>query len=97
MPAKPTPPPEPDPVPADTSPDTAAPAPTRPGAAPVPDPAAYAYTAGFETCYLEVPLTARPGTVFAWPDGAPADGRWQPTKHKPNQGPDNAPAASEED
>lgn len=38
------------------------------------------------------PIPARAATVFAWPDGAPNDGRWQPTRKKPNQQPDNAPA-----
>lgn len=53
--------------------------------------------------YPEEPATddteavpARPATVFDWPFGAPADGRWQPTKKKPNQVADNAPAATEE-
>jgi 2-oxoglutarate dehydrogenase E2 component (dihydrolipoamide succinyltransferase) len=31
-----------------------------------------------------------PATVFDWPDGAPADGRWTPTRKKPNQIADNA-------
>lgn len=35
-------------------------------------------------------------TVFNWPFTAPDDGRWQPTKKKPNQQPDNAPALPEE-
>jgi hypothetical protein len=39
---------------------------------------------------------ATPATVFAWPFTAPDDGRWQPSKKKPNQLPDNAPADSEE-
>lgn len=37
-----------------------------------------------------------PATVFDWPFTAPGDGRWQPTKKKPNQQPDNAPALPEE-
>jgi hypothetical protein len=41
-------------------------------------------------------VPATPATVFDWPFGAPADGRWEPTKRKPNQLPDNAPALSEE-
>lgn len=57
----------------------------------------YAYTRDFETCYVEVPLTARPGTVFLWADGAPSDGRWETTRRKPNQLPDNAPAAAPEE
>ncbi|MCX5209817.1 hypothetical protein OG689_11025 [Kitasatospora sp. NBC_00240] len=35
---------------------------------------------------------ATPATVFAWPDGAPDDGRWTATRKKPNQQPDNMPA-----
>lgn len=42
-----------------------------------------------------VPATA--ATVFDWPFGAPADGRWAPTKKKSNQVADNAaPLTSEE-
>jgi hypothetical protein len=38
-----------------------------------------------------------PATVFDWPFSAPADGRWEPTKKKPNQVADNAaPLTSEE-
>ena len=91
MPAKSSPPPEPDQVPATTS---DAPELSKPGAFPVP--AAYRYTGLLPTQYLHVPLTAhpasdeRPATVFAWPDGAPADGRWEPTTDQPNQSPDNA-------
>lgn len=61
-------------------------------------PAAYEYTAPFDTVYVAVPLTAhpadgrRPATVYAWPDDPPPDGRWTPTTKKPNQQPDNAPA-----
>lgn len=40
---------------------------------------------------------ATPATVFHWPWSAPADGRWQPTKKKPNQVADNAPAPSTEE
>lgn len=84
-------------------------------AAAAPEPSAYEYTAGFDTVYLAVPLTAhperpavpgdddtpavpaQPATVYAWPDGPPEDGRWQPTRKKPNQAPDNAgPAITEE-
>ena len=39
---------------------------------------------------------ASPATVFDWPFSAPDDGRWQPTKKKPNQAADNAPLVSEE-
>lgn len=85
--------------------------PTEPAAEPKAEPAApaaYEYTAGFDTVYVHVPLTAhperpaelgddstpavpgQPATVFAWPDGPPEDGRWQPTRKRPNQAPDNA-------
>lgn len=38
-----------------------------------------------------------PATVFHWQVSAPDDGRWQPTKRKPNQVADNAaPLTSEE-
>lgn len=87
-----------------------------PDAVPVPDmpeqvkvpagrlaPGGYEFTGAIATCYLEVPLTARPesvdgpATVFDWPFGAPDDGRWQPTKHQPTQAADNAaPLTSEE-
>ncbi|MEU5426834.1 hypothetical protein AB0H73_14690 [Streptomyces olivoreticuli] len=56
------------------------------------------YTAPFASVY-DVPLTARPAresgpaTVFDWPEGAPADGRWIPTRKKPNQVADNDVAA----
>lgn len=58
----------------------------------------YEFTGAVATQYLEVPLTARPAsedgpaTVFDWPYSAPDDGRWRPTRKKPNQLPDNAPA-----
>jgi len=42
---------------------------------------------------LAIPATA--ATVFDWPFSAPDDGRWKPTKKKPNQLPDNAPANPE--
>jgi hypothetical protein len=96
MPVK-SPTPEPDPTPAST--DTAPapePAPTRSDQA-----GAYIFTGPLPTQYLHVPLTAypasddRPATVFDWPFGVPADGRWEPTRKKPNQLPDNAPAAPE--
>lgn len=68
-----------------------------------PQAVAWEYTAPFDSIYLHVPLTARaatattPATVFAWPDGAPDDGRWRPTRKKPNQVPDNAgPMTGEE-
>ncbi len=45
----------------------------------------------------EVPeVPPSPATVFDWPFSAPDDGRWMPTKRKPNQLPDNAPANPEE-
>lgn len=86
--------------------ETAAAAPEKPAADEVPpgrQPAGtYEFTGPISTLYLEVPLTARPAsdddpaTVFDWPFTAPDDGRWQPSKKKPNQLPDNAPANSEE-
>jgi hypothetical protein len=39
---------------------------------------------------------AVPATVFDWAFSAPHDGRWQPSKKKPNQKPDNAGADPEE-
>jgi hypothetical protein len=39
---------------------------------------------------------ATPATIFDWPFSAPGDGRWKPSKKKPNQQPDNAPADPEE-
>lgn len=44
----------------------------------------------------EISAVPSPATVFDWPFSAPDDGRWQPTKRKPNQQPDNAPANPEE-
>lgn len=99
-------PPKPDPTPAATT-TQAAPAPTEPGAVDVPAgrlPAGvYAFTGSIATQYLEVPITARPAdettpaTIADWPFGAPADGRWEPSKKKPNQVADNAaPLTSEE-
>ena len=41
-------------------------------------------------------VPATPATVFDWPFTAPGDGRWQSSKKKPNQLPDNAPADPEE-
>jgi hypothetical protein len=43
----------------------------------------------------EPAVPAIPATVFHWPFSAPGDGRWKPSKKKPNQQPDNAPADSE--
>lgn len=40
-------------------------------------------------------VPAVPATVFDWPFHAPGDGRWKPSKKKPNQQPDNAPADPE--
>lgn len=40
----------------------------------------------------EAAVPATPATVFDWPFHAPGDGRWKPSKKKPNQQPDNAPA-----
>ena len=36
-------------------------------------------------------------TVFHWAFGAPDDGRWTPTRKKPNQAADNEPAPSSEE
>jgi hypothetical protein len=44
----------------------------------------------------EPAIAATPATVFDWQFSAPGDGRWAPTKKKPNQQPDNAPALPEE-
>lgn len=61
-----------------------------------PPPGVYAYTHFADCVYPHVPLSARaatpdtPGTVFAWPFGPPADGRWEPTTQTPNQAADNA-------
>lgn len=108
MPAKPA--QEPERTPATTSPETAAAEPAKTSAAKtakddVPEgrlPAGvYEFTGALPTQYLEVPLTAHPAdgdraaTVFDWPFTAPDDGRWEPTKKKPNQLPDNAPAIPE--
>lgn len=43
----------------------------------------------------EPAVPASPATVFDWPFSAPGDGRWKPSKKKPNQLPDNAPANPE--
>lgn len=43
----------------------------------------------------EAAVPATPATVFDWPFHAPGDGRWKPSKKKPNQQPDNAPADPE--
>lgn len=40
-------------------------------------------------------VPATPATVFDWPFSAPGDGRWKPSKKKPNQQPDNTPADPE--
>jgi hypothetical protein len=97
--------PKPDPTPAPQTTETAA-APDKPVAEEVPPgrlrAGAYEFTGPIPTLYLEVPLTAHPAegddsaTVFDWPFSAPDDGRWQPSKKKPNQLPDNAPANPEE-
>ncbi|GAA2732323.1 hypothetical protein [Streptomyces nogalater] len=61
-------------------------------------PGVYEYTHFTDCVYPHVPLTARaatadrPATVYAWPFGPPADGRWSPTSKSPNQAADNAPA-----
>jgi hypothetical protein len=69
-----------------------------------PEPGVYAYTYFADCVYPHVPLTARaatddrPATVFDWPFGPPADGRWTKTTKKPNQAADNdaVPLTSEE-
>lgn len=101
-------PPEPDPTPAATDPAPAKDAETAPSPQPAPvvppgrlPAGTYEFTGPLPTQYLEVPLTAYPAdadrdaTVFAWPVTAPDDGRWKPTKKKPNSLPDNAPASPE--
>jgi hypothetical protein len=110
MPAKPAQEPEPEHAPAPARTEAASTVVAKPTAAKAtPDdvpagrlPAGvYEFTGPLPTQYLEVPLTAHPATadreatVFAWPVSAPDDGRWQPTKKKPNSLPDNAPALSE--
>lgn len=98
---------EPDPPPAPARTTDTGPAADEPGADAVPAgrlPAGvYEFTGPIATQYLDVPLTARPAesgsavTVFEWPFGAPADGRWAPTKKKSNRVADNAaPLTSEE-
>ncbi|WP_128381273.1 hypothetical protein [Streptomyces cavernae] len=106
MPAKPAPSPEPDPTPAAEATPAPEPAPRESATADGRLPAGmYQFTGTLPTQYLDVPLTARPAdgdspaTVFAWPFGAPADGRWEPTRRKPNQVADNdnaAPLSTEE-
>jgi hypothetical protein len=44
----------------------------------------------------EPAVAPTPATVFDWTLSAPGDGRWAPTKKKPNSLPDNAPALPEE-
>ncbi|MFE5037163.1 hypothetical protein [Streptomyces sp. NPDC056683] len=76
------------PEPAPATPD-AAPTAAEPGGA-------YEFTHFADCVYPHVPLTARaatpdtPATVFDWPFGPPADGRWTKTTKKPNQAADNA-------
>lgn len=50
-----------------------------------------------DTHPAQAAIPARPATVYAWPDGAPDDGRWQPTLLPPNQAADNAGPFSEEE
>lgn len=82
----------------DTEPTPKPPAPDSPAPADT-----YEYTHFADAVYPHVPLTARAATpdtaatVFVWPFGPPADGRWTPTTKKPNQAADNAgPLTSEE-
>lgn len=42
-------------------------------------------------------VPATPATVFDWPFSAPGDGRWKPSKKKPNQVADNAAPLSTEE
>lgn len=42
-------------------------------------------------------VPATPATVFDWPFSAPDDGRWKPSKKKPNQVADNAAPLSTEE
>lgn len=49
-------------------------------------------TPGRDATDDEPAVPAIPATVFDWPVSAPGDGRWKPSKKKPNQQPDNAPA-----
>lgn len=111
MPAKPAQEPERTPAPTRTT-EATTPKPTPELAVATPEPdipegrlpaGVYEFTGTLPTQYLEVPLTARPtgpgqaATVFDWPFSAPDDGRWQPTKKKPNQVADNAPAVPPEE
>jgi hypothetical protein len=52
-------------------------------------------TAGQDATDDEPAVPATPATVFDWPFSAPGDGRWKPSKKKPNQQPDNTPADPE--
>lgn len=52
-------------------------------------------TPGRDATDDEPDAPATPATVFDWPFSAPGDGRWKPSKKKPNQQPDNAPAHPE--
>ncbi|NUR01369.1 MAG: hypothetical protein HOY79_34040 [Streptomyces sp.] len=85
------------------------PAPAAPSG---PPPGVYEYTHYTDCVYPHVPLSARAAcpaidgphgqpataaTVFDWPFGAPDDGRWTPTKKKPNQAADNMPPLSSEE
>lgn len=86
------------PAAADT-PDAEEPTPQTSG----PKPGVYEFTHFADCVYPHVPLTCHaatpdsPATVFDWPFGPPDDGRWAPTKKKPNQAADNAgPLTSEE-
>lgn len=45
----------------------------------------------------EPAVPAMPATVFDWPFSAPGDGRWEPSKKKPNQVADNAAPLSTEE
>jgi hypothetical protein len=57
-----------------------------------PSPGAHVYIAPYPVTYPHIPLTCRPGDVWAWPDATPpADGRWEPTDLPVNTSPDNEP------
>ncbi|MFG3287258.1 hypothetical protein ACGF3G_00340 [Streptomyces sp. NPDC048179] len=85
------------PEPAPAVPDVVSdPAPAEPVPAGVEPGGAYEFTHFADCVYPHVPLTARaatpdaPATVFDWPFGPPADGRWTKTTRTPNQAADNA-------
>lgn len=54
-------------------------------------------TPGRDATDDEPAIPATPATVFDWPFSAPDDGRWKPSKKKPNQVADNAAPLSTEE